>query len=213
MRNRTVALTAFLFLMGTVIAAGTASAHATAYTPDGKVKFVYGNLGEPVYTFQKTGLDLGIYDNRTGASITGLEAVVGHGDHVTPKLTIGWRYGAQGGPALDFSKDLTAQFGKPGWYTYPVMYTKPGLYYLSIKGSINGTMVDQTITPLHEIKEMKDIMWPDKVGQPSDQDARIMALESKVEAMKSTPAKSPGPDVALLLGVGLMVLVVLRRRP
>lgn len=213
MGPRTLRSLVMLACLGLLAAAPSAAAHATAYTPDGKVKFVFGNLGEPVYTFMKTGLDLGIVDNRTGAPINGLVPSEGVGE---TKIHIILQHGTD---SKDLTPALTAQFGKPGWITAPLMYTAPGLYPIHITGTINGTTVDQTLQPKHAIADLGDIMWPRTYDTPDKEAAKIAAMQQQMGDLSrgmtgSTASKSSagGVDGILLLGVLGVALVLVRRR-
>jgi len=202
-----IAILAIGGLLGAAIP--TASAHATSYTPDGKIKFVYGHLNEPAYTFTKTGLDLGIYDNATGGPISGLESV-DHDGKLNPKIETWYVYAGQ---TLELTDGFKAQFGQPGKYTYPITFTKPGAYSLRIKGTINGTAVDQTLAPAHPIEALDDIMWPEKVASNDDLDQRLTTLESKVASGGHvTKGNAPGLDAVALLGLLGVATIVLRRR-
>jgi hypothetical protein len=193
----------------------TASAHATAYSADGKFKFVYGNLNEPAYTFTKTGLDLTISDNATGKPISGLESV-DHAGKLNPKIQTWFLYAGQ---ELELTNGFKAQFGQPGKYTYPITYTKAGSYALRIKGTINGTAVDQTIQPAHGVESIDTIMWPEKVSTQDQLEKRIEDLEAQVVQLKSSHSngsvgggKAPGVDaVALVALLGVAVVLVRRR--
>lgn len=207
-------MTTMAGLATVVLLSGAAAAHATHFSPDGKIKFVYGNLGEPVYTFVKTGIDLGISDNTTGAPISGLESVA-HGEPVPPTLTVKIRYGAEGGPTKDITNDFRSQFGKAGWYTHPIIYTRPGLYSLVVSGTINGTTLNEfVLAPAHEIASPTEIMWPDEAMDDSDQDAKIQELEDKIAQLEGQEARATAPGAGPLALVGTLAvpLLVLRRR-
>jgi hypothetical protein len=206
-----------------------ATAHATAYNTGNaasyQVKFVYGNLYEPVSTYQKTGLDLGVYDAK-GNPIKGLDCVDHAGMPVAspPLATLALTYADQ---TLDMAKGCKAQYGKDGWYTFPVIYTRPGAYVLHIQGTINGTAVNQTIQPAHSIEDSTSEMFPAKVDSPdvaaakvSDLTAKVgqlgddlNALKARVSALEGKSSKgAPGVDGDLLLLGFLAALGLVARR-
>jgi hypothetical protein len=195
-------------LLSLIAVLPAASAHATIYSDDGKIRFVYGNLGEPVYTNVKTGLDIIISDNATGAPITGLESVA-HGEPVPPRINVTIRYGGPGGPTKDITNDFRAQFGRAGAYTHPITYTREGLYYLLIRGNINGTFYDVTLAPAHPIDSEAAIMWPDV---PADDDSRLDDLESRIEELeKDADGSSPGPGALAIVLAGVVAAILVRR--
>ena len=215
--TRTAMLTLGLLSLGSIVI-GSAAAHATHYSPDGKLKFVYGHLNEPAYTFVKTGLDLSIVDNATGKGISGLDtdARGGHDAEApgAPKLTVHYRYGAEGGPMKDISDDFRAQHGQVGKYTHPITFTRPGLYSIIITGTINGTVLDNfVLAPAHAVEAQEDIMWPDQLGTDDAQIERIETLEKKVVELEGTPGgAAAGIELLpLLVAIGVVALYVRRR--
>lgn len=190
-----------------------ASAHKTTYTPEGNVKIVWGFLGEPAVTMTKTGLDLGLTDNATGAPILGAQ------ETLRASLVFGEE-------RHDFS--LRAQFGSPGKYTDVVTLSRPGLYSLHLNGTLNGTAVDMTIPAAHDVEAIEETYFPSMEHGDADLAAKVAALEAKVAALEAkataqsqTPATTStatgGNDapgfgaLAALAAVGL-ALVLLRRR-
>lgn len=207
-----------LLTLAALLALPAAAAHQTAYSADGRLRFTYGSLGEPVYTFQKSGLDLGVFDNATGAPIEGLAASEG-----AQPGAIGFRlWLVHAGQELELTPGLRTQFGRAGWYTYPYMLTEPGGYALRIDGTINGTPVQQTIPPRHDIQGTDSIMWPQQYPTPDTLESRLEAVERQLAAQDGgdsgtggagggSDKGSPGPLWALPLAL-LAVALVLRRR-
>lgn len=211
LRTSLIALAALLVLMA---AAGTAAAHKTAYTPDGKIKIVWGFLNEPAVTMTKTGLDLRLSSNETGAPIAGAEKT----------LNASLVYGDQ---VHDFA--LSASHGTAGAYTDKITLTRPGLYSLRLVGTINGTEVDMTIPGAHEVAAIEETYFPALGQGAGDADARIRALEAKVTALEGKLATQTGtpadvtpqggandvPAAGLLPALavlGVAALVLARRR-
>lgn len=201
----------------------TAAAHKTTYTEDGKIKIVWGFLNEPAVTWTKTGLDLILSDNATGAPISGASE--------TLEAHLIW-----GDDELHF-EHLRAQHGKPGGYTDVVTLTQPGLYSLKLHGTINGSAVDMTIPAAHDTSAIEGTFFPSAenpfmVGEDgtaalqaeiADLKARIAALEAKATTQSQTPATvteqppavtSDVPSAGLLLGALALVgaALVLRRK-
>lgn len=193
-------------------AAGTAAAHKTTYSADGKVKIVWGFLNEPAVTWTKTGLDLILSDNATGAPLEGVEKTL------KASLVLGDQVHA--------FEDFGAQHGQKGRYTDVVTLTRPGLYSLRLEGTINGSAVALTIPAQHEVSDVKETYFPDADG-PSQLAARLKALEDQVATLKATqqtqattPAPvneqkndtpAPGP-LAVLALLGVAALALARRR-
>lgn len=226
MNRKFSALLFVAFVAALLVLSPTAAAHKTAYTADGKYKVVWGFLNEPAITWQKTGIDLRITDNATGAGVAGLQdAIEVHlkkGDHEM------------------HLEDLAGQFGTVGAYTQVVTLTQPGLYTLVIHGKINDTVVDDLEIPAaHEIHEVEDTFFPATDESPftegpdAEDDAllaRLAALETEVAALKAkqaTQSQTPAPlteqpttTTAPVPGFGLLaaalavvgVALVLRRK-
>ena len=189
---------------------GSVAAHATHYSPDGKIKFVYGHLNEPAYTFVKTGLDLSIIDNATGVGISGFGTDAREGD-ATPKIFVSYRYGGEGGPMKNISDDFRAQHGQVGKYTHPITFTRAGLYSIVITGTINGTVLNNfVLPPAHAIEAQDEIMWPDEAQ--ADQSARIEELEEKVAQLEGNGGAAAGIEFIPLLAVIALTLFFVRRR-
>src|SRR5207253_7039926 len=127
-------------LLGLLLLLPAANAHATCYTTGtgdcttaagagSKVKIVYGNLNEPVSTFQKTGLDL-ILSDAKGKPMAGLNGADHDGMPVaSPPIHVSLIYAGQ---TRDLTPCLKTQssldHSKDNAYTCPVIYTKPGAY-------------------------------------------------------------------------------------
>jgi hypothetical protein len=215
--------TLFLIAIATTIVlsvAGAASAHKTVYSTDDKIKFVWGHIGEPTYTWHKTGLDLGVYDNATGTPITGL--VNTSGTHAAG--AVGFEISiVHSDKELDITHELVGQFGQAGKYTYPIMYTEPGIYSLKIKGTINGSAIDQTLPPQHDIDSIAEIMWPAEQPLPDELASDIAALNAQIAGLKSDVATlkasggdsskaSPIPEMGMAAVLGLIATIALYRR-
>lgn len=168
MRPQNLALVTALALL--LLAVPAASAHKTVYTADNKVKVTWGFLGEPAVTMTKTGLDLILTDNATGAPINGAEKT----------LKVELHYGDEEVALSGFK----AQFGAPGKYTDVVTLTKPGIYVLHLAGTINGSDVDMEIPAAHEVEAIDDTYFPE-LASANASDAKVRALEAKVTQLEA----------------------------
>lgn len=198
-----------------VAASGTASAHKTAYSADGKVRIVWGFLNEPAVTYTKTGIDLQLRDNATGAPIEGADKTV------NASLVLGDQAHAFDGLAPQHGAD------KKGYYTDIVTLTRPGLYGLRLVGTIDGTPVDMTIPAQHEVNDVGATYFPDAMG-PGQLAGEVTKLRQELDALKAqvqtqtgTPADVtpqggngvPAPGLlASLAVVGVAAVLLMRRR-
>jgi hypothetical protein len=194
-RIHLVALASVVALLAVAV---TAQAHVTHLTDDEAYFITIGQQGEPVYTFQRTNLDLIIRINEDGER----GAEVG-GVHETLTATLI----APGGEELQGT--LTVQRGSEGRYQFDGGYTltEPGVYTLRLVGTINDTPVNDVYAMPHEIYSQADVMFPDQ-GLPTlkELDARLQALENG-----SGERAVPGPALVAVLAALGAVAVVLRR--
>ncbi|MES2155087.1 MAG: hypothetical protein V4510_08130 [bacterium] len=205
--------------------APAATAHSIQYNtgiPEGyQAKFSFGFLYEPVSTFQKTGLDLGVMDAK-GHAITGLDGVDSTGKPLAnPPMHVLLTFGDR---TLDLTGGLIQQTDRPGWYTYPLTLTKAGTYKIHITGMVNHTSVDFLMSthdgPAHDVTEGGATMWPNAVSTEdtqakdiSDLKSQVATLQGQVQELQGSK-KSPGFDGSgLFLGfLGLAGLAAVRRR-
>lgn len=206
-----------------VASAGSAEAHKTTYSADGKIKIVWGFLDEPAVTMTKTGLDLILTDNATGAPIDGV---------TSSSLTVEMH---KGDAEWQF-KDFGAQYGQHGRYTGVITLTEPGLYVLHLTGTINGTDLGPDgieIPGAHPVEDINDTYFPPRNSTDTSatiaklqsdvkalQDA-VAALNAKAETRSTTPAtvspaptkRAPGPEAGVgSLAVGAAALAISGRR-
>lgn len=223
MRSRLILM---LLLLTTLLAsAGSASAHASANSADGKVRITWGLLEEPGFTNEKTRLDLIIRDVATSAGIGGLTP-----ENVT-ELSL--RYGEEEYALGNITANRgvkSGAFAGGGNYTSAnfVYLTRPGIYTLHIKGTISGSAVELDIPATHEYEPMTEIMFPDEIdigggGDTSALEARIAALEAKAQTASTKPATltpqttsggSDAPAAGILLGTlaAVVAALILRRK-
>jgi hypothetical protein len=221
MRKTHIALASALAVLLLALAAPTVAAHKTTYSADGKVKIVWGFLNEPALTMTKTGLDLILTDNATGAPIEGVEKT----------LNASLVYGSD----VHEFEDFAPQHGQKGRYTDKITLTRPGIYSLRLAGTINGTAVNMDIQGAHEIGAIEETYFP-TFAAPADASGKVTALESKVAQLEAkiaaleakaatqsqtpatltseTPRNSvPAPGAASLLALASIAAVLVMRRP
>lgn len=201
-----------LLILG-LFAAPTGSAHAVYPTDDGNFNIVVGYQGEPVYTYQATGLDLIIRDNATGGGVPDV--------HTTLNATLV----SPSGQELTYP--LEPQHGETSRYEFSegFVLTEPGLYKLRLSGTINGTQVDGDYAMKHATKPRTEIMFPaEGLDDLQALNERIADLEAQVATLEQNGdtgtngdgaeqngAEAPLPVFSLaLLGIALLALV--RRR-
>jgi hypothetical protein len=204
---------AYACLAALLLAVPLASAHTSVITADGKYRMAIGNLNEPVTTYVKTGLDVILSTNNTART-----PVVQNPGNLTATLI------APDG-VTKLSQALTAQFGKPGSYTFtePYVLTQPGQYTLRLTGTILGSPVDGTYNVAGKVPAMGNVTFPDShvptnaelmALHEQDQQA-ISAMTARVaslEASASKPKGAPGMEApALLLVLAAAALAVARR--
>lgn len=146
-----------LSVLGAVVALALIAAPVAAHEQRtvGAYEFEVGFIGEPVFTGQKSGLELSVMAGETpveGLEST-LEAQVTFGDQ-TRVLA------------------LSPRFGAPGWYQSVFIPTAAGPYSFHITGTIEGTPIDETFTSSPDgFGEVEDIVggqFPIQLAAPAD---------------------------------------------
>lgn len=95
----------------------------------GEYTFVVGFLNEPVYSGDKSGLDLRVSK--------GDEPVEGLAETLTATVTFG---------SQTRDLEISAAFGQPGAYRSVFFPTAAGPYTFTITGTIEGTPIDESFT-------------------------------------------------------------------
>jgi hypothetical protein len=140
----------------------TASAPVEAHTPVtvGEYQLLVGWREEPPISGSLNGLDLRIL-NGTSAPVLNAEQTL------TAVLASG---------TASVSKDLSPQFGRPGWYTFDVIPTRPGNYSVRLQGTLGNTSVGVTSVDvrvfLQDVSPASDLAFPDP-----DLQARLDTLQ------------------------------------
>ena len=178
----------------TFVGAGLAAAHEERTV--GNYGFVVGFIDEPVYTGQKSGLELLITQGDT--PIEGLEATL------QATVTFG-----------DGTRDLALEprFGEPGWYESVFFPTAAGPYTFRIFGDVEGTTIDESFTSspdgFSEVQEVTGGQFP--VTLPAAGDTARDARDGAAAAGTATIALIVG-GAGLLAGLIALGLGLARRR-
>lgn len=224
MKNlRRIALVGILSTFLLAVAAPTASAHASAYTTDGKIRLVFGWVNEPATTDIPNRVLLRVLDNVTGAGLGGIDELEGF--HLELKMG-------------DEEKEIhiaPLRGAAIGNYSSTELITpsRAGIYELHVKGTINASVTDLDIAANEELTDIDETRWP--AVEETDTGAlqqRVATLEQEVATLKAkaqvasqTPAtvtsqnpsatgngSSPVPALGLLAVLGAVGVVVMLRR-
>lgn len=152
-----------------IAAAAPATAHATTQSGDGKLRFVYGWVGEPATTDIPNRVLLRVLDNATN------EGLLVDFEEVDVSLHLG-----------DQEMEVTMvplRGAAVGNYTSEevVAPSQSGIYELHVTGPIAGSDVDVEIAANEELTDLDEIRWP-----PVQSDgARIETLERELALLKA----------------------------
>ena len=181
-------------VMTTMCGVGTALAHEVRDVGD--YTFVVGFLDEPVYSGQKSGLDLRV--SRSEEPVEGLE------ETITAEVTFG-----DDTRALEVS----AAFGEPGAYRSVFFPTAAGPYTFHISGEIEGTPIDEEFTSgpdtFSEVQDVTGGQFP--VQFPATGDIVRDAEAGAAAATTATIALVLG-GAGLLAGLAALGLTFARGR-
>ncbi|TMA00252.1 MAG: hypothetical protein E6J99_04780 [Methanobacteriota archaeon] len=153
----------------------------------GEFVLTVGWRDEPAVAGYLNGLDLGIqhrYSNGTTVWVVGVEG------NLTAILSTGPK---------NVSKALDPQFGRDGWYTFDVIPTRAGTYTVRLKGHLDTTPVDVTVTLDDEVVPASDLDFP--VADPPASD-----LQTQLDAANAAIA---GLQLQLALALALALLGIL----
>jgi hypothetical protein len=179
--HRRVAMAAALAVIAIPIFAATVAAHEHRHV--GGYDVVVGFIGEPVFTGQKSGLELQV--TRDEQPVTGLEATL-QAEAIYQGQT----------RALP----LSPRFGQEGWYQSVFFPTAAGPYTFHIFGTIEGVPVDESFTSseegFDEVQEAQTGQFP-TVLPP--------AAEVAADADRGAAAADQAP---LMLGLGIAGVVL-----
>jgi len=181
-------------VLATFISMGAVFAHEDRTVGD--YGFVVGFIDEPVYTGQKSGLELMVAQGET--PIEGLE------ETLQASVTFG-----------DETRELPLEprFGEPGWYESVFFPTSAGPYTFRIFGDVEGTAVDESFTSspdgFNEVQEVTGGQFP--VTLPAAGDTARDATDGAAAAGTATLALILG-GAGLLVGLVAVGLALARRR-
>ena len=189
--GRSAALGAALTLL---VGIGVASAHEQRDVGD--YTFTVGLLQEPVFTGQKSGLDLRVA--RGDEPVAGLEATL------DAQVTFN-------GQSRDL--EITPVFGTPGAYQSVFFPTAAGPYSFHITGDVEGNPVDETFTSgpdtFSEVQDVAGGQFP--IQYPATGDIARDAEAGANAAATSTIGVVLG-GAGLLVGLVALGLTIARRR-
>ena len=178
-----------------VVTVGVALAHEE--TEVGEYSIEVGFIDEPVYTGQKSGLELMI--TQADTPVEGLE------ETLQATVTFG-----------EETRDLPLEprFGEPGWYESVFFPTAAGPYTFRIFGDIDGTAVDESFTSspdgFSEVQDVTGGQFP--VTLPAAGDTARDAQDGAAAAGTATLALIVG-GAGLVAGLVALGLTLARRRP
>jgi hypothetical protein len=189
--GRSAALGAVLTLL---VGIGVAAAHEQRDVGD--YTFTVGFLEEPVFTGQKSGLDLRVAQ--------GDEPVEGLEERLQAEVTFS-------GQSRDL--EISPVFGQPGAYRSVFFPTAAGPYSFHITGEIEGTAVDETFSSgpdtFGEVEDVAGGQFP--VQYPATGDIVRDAEAGADAATRATIALILG-GAGLLCGLVALGLSIARRR-
>lgn len=144
MRKMTTFLT--VFLLASVLLT-FAAAHETQTVGEGEdeIRVIVGMVKEPVFTEERTGLDL-IIQNAQDEPIENLES----------SLEVTFR--APDGVSTR-TLELRPQYGKPGYYTDDILLSEAGEYEIQVVGFIGEREIDLTFHT-HGVSELETLRFP-----------------------------------------------------
>lgn len=132
-------------MLTSLVGVGAAMAHESRDV--GEYTFVVGFLNEPVYSGDKSGLDLRVS--------RGEEPVEGLAETLTATVTFG---------SQTRDLEISEAFGQPGAYRSVFFPTAAGPYTFHITGTIEGTAIDESFTSgpetFHEVRDVTAGQFP-----------------------------------------------------
>ncbi len=177
-----------------LIGVGAAAAHEVREV--GEYTFVVGFLNEPVYSGDKSGLDLRVSQ--------GEEPVEGLEESLTATVTFG---------ETTRNLEISAVFGQPGAYQSVFFPTAAGPYTFRISGELDGAAIDEAFTSgpdtFSEVRDVTAGQFP--VVFPATSDIVRDAEAGAGAASTATIALVLG-GAGLVAGLVALGLSVARRR-
>lgn len=185
-------------VLGAVLTAlvgiGAVAAHESRDV--GEYTFVVGFLDEPVYSGDKSGLDLRIS--------RGEEPVEGLAETLSATVTFG---------SQTRDLEISAAFGQPGAYRSVFFPTAAGQYTFRISGTIEGTAIDESFTSgpdtFHEVRDVTAGQFP--VAFPAMADM-VRDAQAGAEAATTATIGLVLGGAGLVAGLLALGLTLARRR-
>lgn len=181
-------------MLTTLVGIGVTLAHETREVGD--LTFVVGFLDEPVYSGQKSGLDLRI--SRGDAPVEGAE------ETLEAEVTFSGQSRVL---------DISPVFGQPGAYRSVFFPTAAGPYTFHVFGEVDGQAIDESFTSgpdtFSEVQDVRGGQFP--VQFPSTGDVARDAEAGANAATTATIALGLG-GAGLIAGLVALGLVLARRR-
>ena len=177
-----------------VVSVGATLAHESRDIDD--ITMVVGFLEEPVYSGQKSGLDLRV--THDGEPVEGLE------ETLQAEVTFD-------GQSRDL--EISPQFGEPGAYRSVFFPTAAGPYTFHVFGEIDGEAIDESFTSgpdtFSEVQDVTGGQFP--VQFPSTGDI-VRDAEAGAKASTTATIALVLGGAGLLAGLVALGLTVARRR-
>jgi hypothetical protein len=186
-------------VLGLIIAFPLVVRPAAAHVPVmvGPYELTVGWRVEPPTAGFVNGLDLGIqrhYPNGTTVWVTGVTSL-------NATLSIG--------PFTSAKHPLDPQFGRAGWYTFDVIPTRPGVYSLTINGTLGSTPVNKQVN-LDAVAPASDLAFPVPDPTPSDLQSRLDAANALMAGLQSQVLASLGVAIVGVVLGGIAILYAVR---
>jgi hypothetical protein len=159
----------------------------------GQYELIVGWRLEPATAGYLNGIDLGIqrhFPNGTTAWVTGAT--------LNATLSIG--------PITSVLHALDPQFGRPGWYTFDVIPTRPGTYTVRLNGTLGSTAVDVPVD-LDPVAPASSLAFPVTDPTAGELQARLEAANALLAGLQTLVLASLA---VAILGVILGGITLLR---
>jgi hypothetical protein len=193
--RRSIRIWTLAMVVGLMVAFPLVVQPVAAHTPKmvGQYELTVGWRVEPPTVGFVNGLDLGIqrhYPNGTTAWVTGVTSL---------NATLST------GPATSAKHSLDPQSGRPGWYTFDVIPTRPGIYTATINGTLGSTLVGVKVD-LDAVGPASDLAFPVPDPTPSDLQGRLDAANAVIAGLQTQVLASFGVAIVgvVLGGIALV---------
>ncbi len=197
-----------LFLLTATLLIGPVDAHENRKVGSYGINEV-GWIFEPPYTGLKNAVHLNVEKEGAGNMSTGIGGLEN-----TLELTL-----STGGKTTKLKlRPVTEpepghEESGPGHYLADIVITRPGIYTLTMKGSIEGTQVNEVFT-LEEVRGLNELQFPEADPMPSELQKSIESVDSQVNWLSSSSKLWSAGMVTGILGIliGIVALAVALRK-